>query len=72
MKVKDKFTGKIETVSEISFNKSSYLVSQVKITNKGIDCENWFSDDKFKKRFDVIDNEDEELITHKEWLRHSK
>jgi hypothetical protein len=52
MKVKDKITGKIETVIQTTSN--SYLVTQTKLTNKGINCDQWFEEKEFKKRFEEI------------------
>jgi hypothetical protein len=55
MKVKDNITGKIETVIQTTTN--SYLVTQTKLTDKGINCDNWFDENTFKKRFEKIENE---------------
>lgn len=52
MKVKDKITGKIETVLEKTSN--SYLVTQTKLTDKGVNCDNWFEEGAFKKRFEEV------------------
>jgi hypothetical protein len=49
MKVKDNKTGKDEVVLETTSN--SYLVTQTKLTDKGINCSNWFTEAEFKKRF---------------------
>ena len=52
MKVKDKETEKIEKVLKKTSN--SYLVSQTKLTSKGINCDQWFDEREFKKRFEEI------------------
>lgn len=52
MKVKDKITGKIEMVIEKTTN--SFLVTQTKLTETGINCYNWFDEMSFKKRFEEI------------------
>lgn len=54
MKVKDKITGKIETVFEQTSN--SYLVTQTKLTERGVNCTNWFEEGTFKKRFEIIED----------------
>lgn len=55
MKVKDKQTGKIEIV--INKTTNSYLVTQTKLTNNGISCDNWFTETDFNKRFQILNNE---------------
>lgn len=55
MKVKDKETSKIETV--INKTTNTYLVTQTKITKKGINCDNWFTEKDFKDRFEILNNE---------------
>jgi len=55
MKVTDTKTKKTETVLETT--SSSYLVTQTKLTKKGINCTQWFFEEDFNKRFKKIDNE---------------
>lgn len=55
MKVKDNITDKIETVIKTTTN--SYLVTQTKLTDKGINCDQWFEEREFIKRFEKIENE---------------
>lgn len=54
MKVLDKETGLTETVIDtVSTSISiSYLVTQTKRTEDGINCTQWFPDYKFDKRFE--------------------
>lgn len=52
MKVKDKVTGKIEVVIEKTSN--SYNVTQTRLSEKGINCTNWFAEKDFVKRFEII------------------
>lgn len=52
MKVKDKQTDKIEIL--ISKTTNSYLITQTKLTEKGINCNNWFTEEVFKKRFEIL------------------
>lgn len=49
--IKDLKTGKIEMV--IDTTESSICISQQRISEKGIDCTNWFNinDKTFKERF---------------------
>jgi hypothetical protein len=54
MTVKDKKTNKIETIVDKTSN--SYLITQSKLTDKGINCSNWFTDRDFKDRFIIITN----------------
>lgn len=49
MEVIDTVTGKKEVVLETTSN--SFLVTQTKLTDKGINCTQWFSDKDFTKRF---------------------
>lgn len=53
MKVFDTKTGKEETVIQQTAN--SYLVTQSKLTDRGINCDNWFEEKKFKERFKIIE-----------------
>lgn len=53
MKVKDKKTGKEEVVLKTTTN--SYLVTQTKLTDEGINCDNWFTEKDFKERFEIIE-----------------
>lgn len=55
MKVKDKQTGKIETV--INKTTNSFLVTQTKLTENGINCDNWFTEADFNKRFEILNDE---------------
>jgi hypothetical protein len=52
-KILDKKSGKTETVLDITSN--SILLTQTKLTDKGINCDNWFSilDKDFNKRFEL-------------------
>jgi hypothetical protein len=52
MLVKDKKTGKIETVIETTG--TSYLITLTKLSSKGINCTNWFTEDGFVRRFEKI------------------
>lgn len=53
MKVKDTKTGKIEVVKERTTN--SYLVTQTKLTERGISCDNWFTEKDFNDRFKILE-----------------
>lgn len=52
MKVLDKHTGKEEVVIKQTYN--SYLVTQTKLTERGINCTNWFEYKAFNKRFTIL------------------
>lgn len=52
MQVLDKLTNKIEMILEETSN--SYLITQTKRTEKGINCSNWFDSKTFNERFKII------------------
>ena len=52
MKVIDKKTGKEEEVVDATVN--SYNVTQTKLSDKGINCTQWFSEKDFEKRFEIV------------------
>ena len=47
--ITDQETGKEEKILEVTSN--SYLVSQTKTNDKGINCDQWFDEKSFNKRF---------------------
>jgi len=49
MKYLDTKTGKFEELIDVTSN--SYCITQSKLTDKGIDCTNWFSEKDFHSRF---------------------
>ena len=51
-KVFDTETSKTESIKD--FTNNSILVTQTKTSAKGINCDNWFEEQKFKKRFRVL------------------
>ena len=51
MKVLYKRTGKIETVTDRT--DFSFLVTQSKLKETGINCSQWFHKEEFEKRFEV-------------------
>jgi hypothetical protein len=51
----DKKTGKLEVMLECS--KNSYLMSQSKLTERGIDTKNWFDEKRFDERFRGLEDE---------------
>jgi hypothetical protein len=51
----DKKTGKLEVMLERS--KNSYLMSQSKLTERGIDTKNWFDEKRFDERFRGLEDE---------------
>jgi hypothetical protein len=52
MKVKDKRTNKEEKVIDKTIN--SFCVTQSKLTENGINCTQWFTEQDFYKRFDIL------------------
>jgi hypothetical protein len=48
----DKKTGKLEAMLEQT--KNSYLMSQSKLTERGIDTKNWFDQKRFDERFQEL------------------
>jgi hypothetical protein len=52
MKVKDKQTGKIETVIDKTIN--SFCVTRTKLTEDGINCTQWFTQGDFYKKFEQV------------------
>ena len=53
MNVTDKETGFEEKIKEMTHN--SYLVAQSKRSEHGINCDQWFTDKEFEKRFTIND-----------------
>lgn len=47
----DKKTKKVEKV--LDRTKNSFLVTRTKISDRGINCDQWFTDGDFKKRFSL-------------------
>ncbi len=45
----DTYTGKVETLLDKTSN--SYLMTQTKLTDKGVDCTHWFNQRDFTERF---------------------
>jgi hypothetical protein len=59
MNVRDKETGKTEEVLDrtgSTTGSTSFLVTQTKLSEDGINCSQWFPDYKFDKRFEIISN----------------
>lgn len=52
MKLKDKTTNKIEVLIDKTLN--SFCVSQSKLTKEGINCTQWFTEQEFYKRFEIL------------------
>jgi hypothetical protein len=52
MKVKDKKTNKEEKVIDKTVN--SFCVTQGKLSKEGIDCTQWFTEQDFCKRFEIL------------------
>lgn len=55
MKYLDTKTKKIETL--LDKTSSSFLMTQTKLSNKGINCDHWFSFKDFNERFKKIEND---------------
>lgn len=51
MEVLDKRTGKTEQVLDKTSN--SFLITQTKLTDAGINCTQWFTDKEFERQFEV-------------------
>ena len=49
----DTRTNKTETIKETKYGnkESSVLVTQTKLNKEGIDCDQWFTESEFNKRF---------------------
>ena len=61
MKVRDKQTGKIETVIDKTIN--SFCVTRTKLTEDGINCTQWFTQGDFYKKFEQVIKEPESAPT---------
>lgn len=51
-KVRDIETGKIEIIKDAT--DSSVLITRTKLSEAGINCDNWFEKQKFYKSFEII------------------
>jgi hypothetical protein len=54
MKVRDKQTGKIESV--VDKHNNSLCLTQTKLTKHGINCTQWFHLNDFHKRFEILES----------------